>query len=403
MVLPVIEDGCVIVEGQKILQVGTYRDLRPQHVDYEIDGLLMPGLINAHTHLELSDFSPPRDRLTFVDWVLYLRRQTKSHQADHLQTIIQNGVRRGIAESLRFGITCVGDIAQYPNWVRPVLSAGPIRSVSFGECLGLGPRECRFDDLLSQALDQKNRSVRMAVGVSPHAPYTVDERGYKKVAALTGYPVCTHLAELEDESAFVSDRSGRLRDLYDRLGIDPGMVKTGVSEGVIEWVLRRSGPGWLLVHVNYCSDTDIALIKRSQASVVWCPRTHDYFGHPPHRWRQMTDAGISVAVGTDSLLSSPDLNVVEDLRFLYAQNPQIEPQVLWSCVTVQADRALQWGKHIRSSSTVSTNTGLGRIEPGAMADLIAFPTRSHDPLREILENPTLYPKQVWIGGTLTTV
>lgn len=399
MISPPVEDGCVVVDGEKIQQVGTYRDIRPSVVDYDMDGLLMPGLINAHTHLELSNFSPPGDKLTFVDWVIHLRQQMQ-RQASGLKTTIQNGVRRGISESLRFGITCVGDIAQHPRWVRPLLANGPIRSVSFGECLGLGSRQTRFDDLLVQALDPTNASDRMVIGVSPHAPYTVDERGYQKVAALKGYPVCTHLAELKDESAFVRNHSGPLRDLYDRLGIDLETVPNRALESVIEWVLRHGGSGWLLAHVNYCSDTDIDCIKRAEASVVWCPRTHDYFGHPPHGWRQMMDAGICVAVGTDSLLSSPDLNVVEDLRLIYRQNPQIDPKVLWSCVTVQADRALRWGDYVQPRSGKDERPVLGRIQPGAMADLIAFPTRSNDPLREILENPIMYPQQVWIGGTL---
>lgn len=402
MVSPVIDDGCVMVEGKKIVQVGTYRDLRPTNVDYEIDGLLMPGLINAHTHLELSNFSPPEHRLPFVDWVVHLRRQAENQGSD-LPTTVQNGVRRGINESLKFGVTCVGDITQHPNWVRPLLSDGPIRSVSFGECLGLGPSQSRFDDLLERALDRKNASFWMAIGVSPHAPYTVDERGYQKVAALTGYPICTHLAELQDECAFVRDRSGQLRDLYDRLGIDPGKIEKSVSQGVIEWVLRHSGPGWMLIHVNYCSDADLAYIKRAGASVVWCPRTHDYFGHPPHRWRHMMKAGIPVAIGTDSLLSSPDLNVVEDLRLVYSQNPDIGPPLLWSCVTVEADRALRWAEYIRSDAEHGEKGLLGRIEPEAMADLISFPTRSNDPLREILETPTMRPDQVWIGGNLVTI
>ena len=140
----------------------------------------------------------------------------------------------------------------------------------------------------------------------------------------------------------------------------------------------------LLAHVNYCSDEELSILAGGRASVVWCPRTHDYFGHPPHRWRDMLAAGINVAVGTDSCASSPDLNLVEDLRLLHKQWPAVDAQEIWSLATCRAAAALGIDD-------------VGSLSPMKFADLVAFPAPGPDPLRTILEQ-TLFPAALWIGG-----
>src|SRR4029079_1931077 len=131
------------------------------------------------------------------------------------------------------------------------------------------------------------------------------------------------------------------------------------------------GPGTVLAHVNYCDDADLDLMQRRRAAVAFCPRTHRYFGHPPHRWREMLARGIQVAIGTDSCASSPDLNLVDDLRLLHEIDPAFPVDQLWDMVT----------------------SGFA----AARANLVVFDVNTADPLAEILETDRR-PREVWVGG-----
>src|SRR6185295_1088498 len=142
----------------------------------------------------------------------------------------------------------------------------------------------------------------------------------------------------------------------------------------------------LLAHVNYCDDQELSLLAAGQASVIYNPRTHHYFNHPPHRWQEMLAKGITVALGTDSTASSGDLNLVEDLRLLRRIAPDHDPHNLWELVTTNAARALGLDKI------------LGSLAPNKLADLAIFPAQGPDPLRYILNN-SINPTQLWIGGT----
>jgi cytosine/adenosine deaminase-related metal-dependent hydrolase len=141
----------------------------------------------------------------------------------------------------------------------------------------------------------------------------------------------------------------------------------------------------LLAHVNYCDDDELAILAKGQASVVYCPRTHQFFGHPPHRWREMLECGINVALGTDSCASSPDLNLVDELRLLHRLSPDTPPMRIWELATTRAARAIGLG------------ADAGAIRAGNFADLVAFPVQSDDPLAEILDRPML-PSAVWCEG-----
>jgi cytosine/adenosine deaminase-related metal-dependent hydrolase len=132
-------------------------------------------------------------------------------------------------------------------------------------------------------------------------------------------PLATHLSEAQEEKTFLESHSGMFRDLWERIGSWEDDVPTfkGSPIAMAQAIGMLDFPT-LLAHVNYCDDHELELLTRGRASVVYCPRTHRYFGHPPHRWREMLARGINVAVGSDSCASSPDLNLVDDLRLLPA-------------------------------------------------------------------------------------
>ena len=141
----------------------------------------------------------------------------------------------------------------------------------------------------------------------------------------------------------------------------------------------------VLAHVNYVDDEEMSILARGRASVVYCPRTHAYFGRPAHRFREMMGRGINVAVGTDSTASSPDLNLVDDLRVVHRLVPEMPVYDVWRMGTINGARA------------VRREAELGSIEVGKASDIVGFPVRTGDPLREILAGD-VRPCVLWVDG-----
>jgi cytosine/adenosine deaminase-related metal-dependent hydrolase len=230
----------------------------------------------------------------------------------------------------------------------------------------------------------------MRPGISPHAPYSIETIGYQKcldVARAKHLPLATHLAETPEEIEFLAHHTGPFRELWSLLGAwDDNVPRT--SGGPIRMArdLGLLDYPTLLAHVNYADDDELEMLSRGKASVVYCPRTHEFFGHPPHRWRDMLARGINVAVGTDSCASSPDLNLVDDLRLLHRLAPDIAAHSLWEMATTRAARAIDCPE-------------VGSLSPGKFADAVVFSTNTNDPLHEILEE-NRRPTEVWINGEL---
>jgi len=391
IVSPPVPDGAVVVENGLIADVGpahllSRRHHRAQHIDLG-RAAIFPGLINAHTHLELTSLgNMPCPAGGLPEWIIELRRRRNEAQKPGFAA---EAVRMGVEQCLRFGVTAVGDVSLYCNETRAALAASPLRAVSFGEVLALGPACAHTDDQIRNALDAAHASSRLRIGIGPHAPYTVKPEVYRRCLRLAGEHgamLATHLAETPFEREFLAGHSGPLRVMWERIstfdsrGLEPfagGPIRYAGALGLLDERV-------LLAHVNCCDDGELEVLARGRASVVWCPRTHRYFGHRPHRWRDMLAAGINVALGTDSCASAPDLNVLADLRLVHASAGDVAPAMLWEMVTVRAARALGMEK-------------AGFLAPGALADLAVFPSGGADPLRDVLEEQSL-PVQVWIDG-----
>lgn len=398
---PPIPNGAVLIGNGRIAAVGPFREVsahasraRPHDVG---DAVILPGLVNAHTHLELTHFArtdPPAGG--FVGWVLALRERVMAEIAARggdAGAVLDAAASAGVAQCRRFGVTCVGDIALNAPTVRAVLRRERLGAVSYGEVVGMAGRSAQLEPLLAAATDRSLEGEHLRCGIEPHAPYSLDLAGYRRcveVARQFGFPVATHLAETPDEAEFLARHSGRFRDLWKALGawtdgvsrFAGGPIRAMQSVGLLDL------PNALLAHVNYCDDAELDLLARGRASVVYCPRTHAWFRHPPHRWREMLARGINVAVGTDSCASSPDLNLVDDLRLVHQLAPEVAPDALWPLATINAARAL------------GVERDVGTITAGKSADLAIFPTRGDDPLRHVLENPVL-PSEAWAAGRVS--
>ncbi len=397
---PPIRGGAVAVAGvgagagvgaddaRRILAIGPIADIRTRYPGADRLDLtghtLLPGLVNAHTHLELSDCTPgesPPDG--FVGWLVRMLTRTRVPD-DHLAQRSAHGVRQGIAQCLRYGVTTVGDISRQCHITRPILRQSPLRVVSYGEIMAMAQRRSLLQPRLDLAADRACQSDRLHIGLTPHAPYSVEPDGYRaslQRAVADSLPLATHLAESSAEAEFLASHTGPFRDLWDAWLTWDDHVPT-YAGGPIRYArdLGLLDYPTLLAHVNYADDDELALLAAGRASVVYCPRTHAFFGHPPHRFDDMLARGINVALGTDSCASSPNLNLLDDLRLVHRLYPDLPLETLFTMATLNGARAL------------GLSHDVGSLSPGKAADILAFPISGPDPLRAILDSALVLPQ-----------
>jgi len=387
-----LHDGAVAVVDGKIAALGNPRDVIQQFPEAPVrtfdDAVLMPGLINAHTHLELTKFDRPElPPDGFVGWVLELRRRMMNLKDP--ATFIAESVASGIDQCVRFGVTSVGDVAFNVRTARQILNASPLKGISFGEVLGMAGRSEQFEPLFQQAIDLSMQREGLRAGIEPHAPYSLSIGGYRRsveYARKHNLPICTHLAETPDEAEFLAQHSGPFRRLWQAIGgwtddvetFDGGPIRFAESTGLLD-----VAP--VLAHCNYIDDDELELLSGKRVSIVYCPRTHGYFAHRPHRFREMMGRGINVAIGTDSAMSAGDLNLLEDLRLVHRIAPEMNPRDIWQMATINAARAL------------GMESSVGTIEPGKSADFAMFSAVTEDPLSEVLQGQS-NATGVWIDG-----
>ncbi len=367
---PPLERGVVRIEGDRIAGVERRSSLS---ADYDVgNAAILPGLVNAHTHLDLSNLrGQARPSPNFVDWlraVVRHRRQTNLEQ-------VETAIRTGLEESLASGTTLLGDIsAGGLSW--PILNLAPVRSIVFYEVLGLTEERAGQALLgLRRWLDGARPMEISRPGISPHAPYSVRKSLFEASAELAtqaGMPLTVHLAETQAELELLRWHKGPFVPFLKELGAwDPqGLVAD--PEAVLK-ICSSEKPG-LFIHGNYLpSSTQVS----PTGTIVYCPRTHAAFGHGPHPFRGFVERGTRVALGTDSLASSPDLDVLAEARFIHERNPDVPGEVLLRMATLSGAEALGWAAET------------GSLSPGKSADLIVAPLpdrEESDPHRVILES-----------------
>lgn len=361
---PVIENGALAVRRGRIEAVGPAGDLRGADVVDFGDSVIVPGFVNAHTHLELTHLAgqvPPEGHLT--DWLL--RLMTALVDAPPTRQQIEEAVIAGIRASIRAGVTCVGDISRNPGWTRPVLAQSALYGISFGEVAAVGTRRYVLDERLAAATDVGDATDRLRIGVSPHSPYTVEPDALRTCAERAeelALPVCIHLAETSEEEAFTLGCRGPLAEYLQRMGVWDDAI---ACHGARPFEAARSagllGPRTILAHGNYIDEKDYPSLASSGTSVAYCPRTHHAFRHAPHPFRRMLRAGVNVCIGTDSLASNPSLSILDELQFLRRACPDLEPELLLAMGTLSGARALGFDHQS------------GSLKPGKHADLAVIP------------------------------
>ncbi len=388
-----IRDGFVELRAERIARVGRCADAGAWLKQASANGhcldlravALLPGLVNPHTHLELSCFAGRIEPGNLWGWISRLVRLARDAE---LRAQQQRWIEQSAWDSLRAGVTCVGDISRRnASW--PVLKRVPIRKVCFVELLSLALEPPRTIEELRVAVESVEEDELLTAGVSPHAPYSVplaDAAAAIQLATTLNRPWTMHVAETLEEVAYLRG-----------IGELPGSTVGGLFYRhappprceVADYVRRiadNARPG-ALVHMNYLTETDLRAVAGWPHTVVYCPRAHRFFGHTPHPLPQLLRAGARVALGTDSLASNESLSALDEARFVAERFlSDVDAATLMRMITLDAAGALGLADRI------------GTLEAGKLADIAAFDVPPDvEPLAHVLHHGHK-AQAVWVHG-----
>ncbi|MBS0208750.1 MAG: amidohydrolase family protein [Planctomycetes bacterium] len=386
---PPLENAWVAIASGRIVDVGVGPAPQPclnlGHV------LLLPGLVNAHTHLEFSALHAPLGRagMELPDWVgevVAWRRDAKqdAHRA----------IERGLQESARHGVTSIGEIATPGSW--PTTRRPRADVTVFHEVLA--PSEARAEQARREVAEFSEQVAReqpdWRPGLSPHAPYTVGPAMIAELATLArekNWPLACHLAESRAERELLAHGTGPWAERLAALGASwPRDAYPDGARPLDVMRLLDAAPRVLAIHGNYLDEDERRFVaeRADRWAVVYCPRTHAFFGHERWPLEALLDAGATVALGTDGRGSNPDLSLLAELRFVARNYPSL-----------LAARVIELGT-IAGARALGTAAEVGSLTPGRWANLAVVPLAAGgeaDPLANVLHSQSQVAAAIYRG------
>lgn len=380
---PPIRDGVVVVKGDQIVGIGEFKEFSGETADVRMEfpeGILIPGLVNPHTHLENTHFSGKIKRpQAFEKWLLRMIQLVRSQSFDEATA----AARDGVEQLVKLGVTCVGEFSRL-GASAVALQEAKLRGVVFKEyiCLTNRALETREGELV-RWLDTSEfvKEGLLRVGVGPHAPYTVTKKALDRIFNLAfkrNLRICIHAAESPFERRLIEERSGWLDHLFGFVVRD---MPVGVSPiqyldqvGILKW---RT----LAVHCVQVDETDISLLAQRGTWVVHCPRSNANLKVGTMPLAKMLSAGVKVCLATDGLASVDSLSPLDEIRFAMKLSrefpnsyPRLSPDTWLRMVTVHAAEALGFGAEA------------GSLEEGKQADIAVFQVSSpiNDPFEALI-------------------
>lgn len=367
---PPIAGGAIAVAGGQVVAVGTSAELRAAYSAPVTDlpgCVIMPGLVNAHTHLELTHFSAWKMRKgldylpkQYMDWIQQVVKIKRALQPGDLE----HSAREGMRLCLESGTTSVGDIVSDFS-LAPLYRDAPLTGRLFLEAIGHDPMYWRSQVERMEAT-LKGLQGGLLPGISPHAPHTVSPELFQALQALgekLGVPKAVHLSETAEEASFMHDSTGPIAEiLYPMAHWEEYLPRArhATSTSFLDQlgVLDRST---LAVHAVHVTPADVSLLKERGTGVVLCPRSNDrlFVGSAPHKL--FKKYGIPLALGTDSLASNDSLSLWDEMHFLQQAAPDVfSAEELLVMATLGGARALQ------------IDSACGSLEPGKRADFLVL-------------------------------
>jgi len=364
---PPIENGTVVESGGSITYVGP-RETAPAGNDYDLgDAILLPGLINTHTHLELTAMRGFLEDCGFAGWIDKLRR-SRNEVFD--AEMLLDSARFGIIEGLEAGITTYADTCSSGVVMQAMTELG-VRGIMYQEVFGPDPSQVtvamgELEDRV--ALLDAQRDDLVDLGVSPHAPYTVSDALYDAAARFANardLPLAMHIAESEPEHLLVTEGRGDFADRWKRRGIPVGSrARSPIA------LLERHGAletGPLLIHCVRVDDHDIETMSRHRCAVAHCPASNAKFGHGIAPLLPMLAAGIRVGMGSDSVASNNRMDILDEARLAVL----VHRAATRKHDAFGAHQALELAT-IGGARALNIADRVGSLEVGKDADLTAF-------------------------------
>lgn len=382
----ILQHAQIEVQAGQVLQV---LESAAEPADVVLSGkTILPGLVNAHTHLEFSDLAAPIPASnSFAEWIAavirHRRNQSQAKTDEQLRQARSTALRSGLMEAYNHGTAVLVDIATQPldlslftqptkqpeqsdlfeppdlhqqnssshrSGAQPPARAdeqvklAPFCAMPELFCLPevIGLDADRFQHTLNWARSlQSNNclepggSLIRAIGVSPHAPYSlIHPQAIDELANLDRRTlVAMHVAESLDELEWAKSGTGSFRDVYSRVGLPVAQDRMQIEEAI---ELLSKFERALLVHGNYLNSPQLDHIARSTTAIVYCPRTHRHFGHQAYPLDEVLRRGIPLLLGTDSRASNPDLDMWQECKQAALYHPQWPALDLFAAATTQA-------------------------------------------------------------------
>ena len=364
---PPIENGTVVESDGVITYVGS-RESAPPGKDYDLgEAILLPGLINTHTHLELTAMRGFLENCQFAGWIDKLR-QSRNEVLD--DAMLLDSARFGIAEGIEAGITTYADTCSSGVVLQAMRELG-VRGTMYQEVFGPDPSQSsgamrELEERIEKLHGSQTELV--SLGVSPHAPYTVSDALYdaaSKFANERALPLAMHIAEGEAEHDIVVTGTGEFADRWRRRGIP---VERRARSPIA--LLEKHGAlerGPLLIHCVRVDDADIAIMARHRCAVAHCPASNAKFGHGIAPLLPIMAAGIRVGMGSDSVASNNRMDILDEARLAVL----IHRGASRKHDAFGAHQALELAT-IGGARALGLESRVGSLEVGKDADLAAF-------------------------------
>lgn len=370
---PPINDGAVALDGARIAAVGTLEGIRTRFPAADIEDLgdaaVLPGLVNCHSHLEISSMRGALDAYEhdFSAWLLRLTELRKDLSPEDILA----SAALGAEEAVRAGVTCLGDIGRFGEaGLSAMLNAG-LRGVLFQETSFSADDRTADADLVD--LQRKIGTLReqetdlVRVGVSPHSPYTVGPklfRGISNWASAASLPITIHAAESLSECELLQTGRGFFTEVYKKYGVEWSSPHCSPIRYLYELGILEHRP--LLAHCVHVSDQDLELVRTTGSTVAHCPKSNAKFGHGYAPLEKMMDLGVTLGLGSDSVASNNVCDILDEGRFaaLSARNR------VGSKRFVSSDEVLL-AATLGGAKALGLDDKIGSLEEGKMADLTA--------------------------------
>ncbi len=370
-----IRGGAVVVKNTKIVAVGTKKELVEKYPEAKIkdygEAVIMPGLINCHSHLEITAMRGFLDDVE-ADFYSWLIKLTKTRGERLTESDIKVSALAGALEGARAGVTCFGDIGRFGAAGFEALKKNNLRGIVFQETEFSPVNETADEDfkkLADKFLKLKQSETELVkVGLSPHAPYTVSRKLFERIADYAiaeNIKISIHAAESNEETDLMESGTGFFAELYKNLNLEWNAPRASSIEYLSQTGVLAARP--LLAHCVKVSDADIELIARSDSSIAHCPKSNAKFGHGIAPLEKFLDGKIRVGFGSDSVASNNACDILEEARFaaLYARNAENRNRFLPAREIIEAATR-------GAARALGLESEIGTLEAGKQADIIVI-------------------------------